>query len=181
MLQLGKYLLVFVALAGIVGLAACTSTPKPSTTAPTTNPTTTPVSTSTPTTTSTPQANPVPPEVSQYAKDWPLSNKDYANTRATTDSAINSGNVKTLGAAWVFNVPSGQSTFGSISTSPIIMGNNVYIQDLGNNTMALDLATGQQKWQTVYNFLEYRPQWRFSSLRQGVCQRRSLRRCGSGF
>ena len=92
-----------------------------------------------------------PPEITQYAKDWPLANKDYSNSRATTDSAINSSNVKTLGAAWVSNVPSGQSTFGSISTSPIIMGNNVYIQDLGNNTMALDLATGQQKWQTVYN------------------------------
>ncbi len=31
------------------------------------------------------------------------------------------------------------------------MGNTVYIQDLGNNLMAIDLATGQQKWQKVYN------------------------------
>ena len=92
-----------------------------------------------------------PKEVTQYSRDWPVSNKDYSNTRATTDSQINSSNVKTLGVSWVFNVPSGQSTFGSISTSPIIMGNNVYIQDLGNNMINLDLATGQQKWQTVYN------------------------------
>ncbi len=103
------------------------------------------------TTSSTSAVGTAPPEVTQYAKDWPLANKDYNNSRATMDSAINSSNVGTLGAAWVSNVPSGQSTFGSISTSPIIMGNNVYIQDLGNNTMVLDLVTGQQKWQTVYN------------------------------
>lgn len=115
LLYFAKQIAILLILATIITLAACTSAP---------------TSTS-------------PPEVTQYAKDWPLSNKDYSNTRATMDSAINSSNVSTLGAAWVFNVPSGQSTFGSISTSPIIMGNTVYIQDLGNNTMALDLATGQ--------------------------------------
>jgi alcohol dehydrogenase (cytochrome c) len=145
-----KYFLVFAAVAAIIGLTACTSNPQQTTTPPpATSPTIT--TTVTPTSTSTPQNNPIPPEVSQYAKDWPLSNKDYSNTRATVDSAINSSNVNTLGVAWIFNVPSGQSTFGSISTSPIIMGDDVYIQDLGNNTMALDLITGQQKWQTVYN------------------------------
>jgi outer membrane protein assembly factor BamB len=131
-------------------LAACTSTnPTTTTTIIKTLPPTTTVTP--PPSTTKPPAGGIPPEITQYAKDWPLSNKDYANTRATTDSAINSSNVKTLGAAWVFNVPSGQSTFGSISTSPIIMGNNVYIQDLGNNLINLDLATGKQKWQTVYN------------------------------
>ena len=98
-----------------------------------------------------------PPEVTQYATDWPLPNHDYANTRATTDSTINSTNVNTLGVAWVHNVPSGTSTFGSISTTPIIMGGTVYIQDIGNNIMALDLATGQQKWQTVYNLANLGP------------------------
>ncbi len=98
-----------------------------------------------------------PPEINQYAKDWPLPGKDYNNTRATTDSTLNSGNVSTLGVSWVFNVPSGQGTFGSISTTPIIMGNNVYIQDIGNNTFVLDLATGRQKWQTVYNIANEGP------------------------
>ena len=136
-------------------LAACSS---PATTTVTNTSTVTSTATTVTTTTMTPttttpvvQPGTAPPEIAQYAKDWPLSNKDYGNTRATMDSAINSSNVKTLGGAWVFNVPSGQSTFGSISTSPIIMGNNVYIQDLGNNMINLDLLTGQQKWQTVYN------------------------------
>jgi outer membrane protein assembly factor BamB len=98
-----------------------------------------------------PALSPVPPEVAQYAKDWPLPGRDYANTRSTLDSSINSTNIAQLGAAWVYNIPSGQSTFGSISTTPIIMGNTVYIQDIGNNVFALDLATGRQIWQTVYN------------------------------
>jgi len=119
--------------------------------------TTTNTGTTTGTTTTTAVSGTTPPEVAQYAKDWPLPGKDYNNSRATTDSSINSTNVNTLGPAWVFNVPSGQGSFGSISTTPIIQGNNVYIQDIGNNTMMLDLATGQQKWQTVYNIANEGP------------------------
>ena len=109
------------------------------------------------TTTATAVKGTPPPEVTQYAGDWPLPGKDYNNSRATTDSTINSNNVSTLGASWVFNVPSGQGTFGSISTTPLILGNNVYIQDIGNNTMVLDLTTGAQKWQKVYNIANEGP------------------------
>jgi PBP1b-binding outer membrane lipoprotein LpoB len=45
-----------------------------------------------------------PPEVIQYASDWPLPNKDYANTRSTTDSSINSGNVNNLGVVWAGSI-----------------------------------------------------------------------------
>ena len=145
----GKILLALIASIAIVGVTACAS--KTSTaTSTATNPTTT-------TTSPSGTAGSAPPEVTQYEKDWPLPGKDYNNTRATTDSAINSTNVATLGVSWVFNVPSGQGTFGSISTTPIIMGNNVYIQDIGNNTMALDLTTGAQKWQKVYNIANEGP------------------------
>ncbi len=102
-------------------------------------------------------AQQVPPEVSRYYGDWPLPHYDYANTRATEFSTINSSNVSTLGAAWVHNVPSGQSTYGSISTMPIIIGDTVYLQDLGDNFMALDVATGEQRWQTVYNLANLGP------------------------
>ncbi len=132
--------------------AATTTAASPS---PTAKPSSTPAASPTPS--STPAANAIPPEVTQYAKDWPLPGRDYSNTRSTKDSTINSSNVSQLGAAWVHNVPSGQSTFGSISTTPIIQGNTVYIQDIGNNVFALDLATGQQKWQTVYNLANAGP------------------------
>ncbi len=142
-------------------MASPTMTMSPTTTA---SPSTTaaPSATAAPSVTAAPSAASAgagtpPPEVTQFAKDWPLSNGDYANTRATTNSTINASNVKNLGAVWAHNVPSGQSTFGSISTTPIIMGNTVYIQDIGNNIFALDLATGQQKWQKIYNLANTGP------------------------
>jgi outer membrane protein assembly factor BamB len=98
-----------------------------------------------------------PPESTQNENDWPLPNHDYGNTRASKTSSINSTNINTLGAAWVHNVPSGQSTFGSMNTTPLIIGDTAYIQDIGNNVIALDLATGQQKWQTVYNLTNLGP------------------------
>jgi len=168
-----RILLVLSIILTITGLFACkaattTVTTKVTTTVPTTVTASIPTTvtstfppatvTVTPTTTTTtPVPGGVPPEVTQYSKDWPLPGKDYNNTRATTDSTINSTNVSTLGATWVFNVPSGQGTFGSISCTPIIMGNNVYIQDIGNNTLALDLATGALKWQAVYNIANEGP------------------------
>ncbi len=123
-----KYLFLFLSIITISALAACSS------------------STATPTST----VAAIPPEVTQYAADWPLPNRDYANTRATMDSDINSGNVNSLGVAWAMPVP-GQGIFGAASTTPIIMGNTVYFQDLGNNIFALDLATGAIKWQKLYN------------------------------
>lgn len=46
--------------------------------------------------------SPVPPEVEQFAAEWPMVNKDYGNTRATMDSEINTANVEQLGLAWAF-------------------------------------------------------------------------------
>ncbi len=122
-----RKILSLVAVPALLVLAACTSTTPAPTPAPAPAPTPAPAPVPTPAPAPTPA---IPPDVTQYATDWPLPGRDYANTRATMDSSIDSGNVGTLGAAWVFNVPSGQSTFGSISTTPIIMGGNVYIQDI---------------------------------------------------
>jgi outer membrane protein assembly factor BamB len=148
----GIFRLGAIALVAILALVGCTSTQ--TTTPPTTTPTTTILPTTTPPTTTPPTTTPsvsaIPPEVTQYAKDWPLPNKDYANTRATTDSNINSGNVNTLGQAWALPFI-GQGIYGSASTMPIIMGNLAYVQDLGNNIFAVDLATGAIKWQKLYN------------------------------
>jgi outer membrane protein assembly factor BamB len=146
-----------VMVAALLILAGCTNTTSTTTAASIPASGTTPAVTSTSVVTTTTSPGTVPPEIVQYARDWPLPGRDYANTRATTDSPINSSNVAQLGAAWIHNIPSGQSTFGSISTTPIIMGNTVYIQDIGNNVFALDLATGQQKWQTVYNLSNLGP------------------------
>jgi outer membrane protein assembly factor BamB len=160
-----KWLLALALISILLVPAACSSTTTPTSTqattvAPTVTTTTTvppptttttkPPATPTPTTTTTPSVSAIPPEVTQYAKDWPLPNKDYANTRATSDSNINSGNIKNLGVAWAVPLP-GQGIFGSASTTPIIMGNTAYFQDLGNNVFAADLATGAIKWKKLFN------------------------------
>ncbi len=171
---LGKALLAVSLVLILVVMSACTSaTTVPASTATVTATATTTITstatatatvTATPTQTVTtsptpiaPPASAIPPEVAQAAKDWPLPGRDYNNSRATKDSNISSSNINTLGVAWVHNVPSGQSTFGSISTTPIIASGTAYIQDIGNNVFALDLATGQQKWQTVYNLSNLGP------------------------
>lgn len=92
----------------------------------------------------------IPPEVIQYAVDWPLPNKDYANDRATKDATINSENVKDLGVAWAAPL-AGQGAYGAASSTPLIMGDTVYFQDLRDNILALDLATGAIKWEKMYH------------------------------
>src|SRR5690349_3407972 len=46
----------------------------------------------------------IPPEVEKFVAEWPMAHKNYQNTRATTDSQINAGNVKQLGVAWTFSL-----------------------------------------------------------------------------
>lgn len=92
----------------------------------------------------------VPPEVTQFSKDWPLANKDYGNTRATNDSTINSGNINSLGVAWAFKIP-GIGIYGGGTSNPLILGNTVYFQDLKGNVFALDLQTGKAKWSNLFN------------------------------
>jgi len=91
-----------------------------------------------------------PPEVIQYAADWPLPNKDYSNSRYTTSSTINSGNVNQLHLAWEYNI-SAVGAFGSLPTIPLILGNTVYFHDIDANAYALNLTTGAEKWKKIYN------------------------------
>ena len=119
---------------------AGTRTPGPPTTAP-------PVAAPTPTTVpavapnAAPTAAPKPTAAQATATpvtrtspstasvDWPQANFDYANTRAATNSSISAGNVGQLGVAWTFGVASG-GTYGTLSTSPVVVNGTVYLQDL---------------------------------------------------
>jgi outer membrane protein assembly factor BamB len=74
-----------------------------------------------------------------------MSGRDYANTRATFDSDINSGNVDQLGVAWMFEIP-GIGSYGGAASGVLIAGGVVYFQDLRSNVYALDLETGRVIW-----------------------------------
>jgi outer membrane protein assembly factor BamB len=91
-----------------------------------------------------------PPELTQFASQWPAHNLNLANTRATTASPINSTNAARLKPKWRFKLK-GEGAFGKFSSNPISLGNTIYLQDLSSNVYALDRATGALRWKHVFN------------------------------
>lgn len=98
----------------------------------------------------------VPPEVANNSKDWPLPNHDYGNTRAVMNSAINSGNINTLGVAWSMPIV-GITAYGGAASTPLILGNTIYFQDLKSNVYSLDRKTGKVNWAQMLNDTNYGP------------------------
>jgi outer membrane protein assembly factor BamB len=91
-----------------------------------------------------------PPEWAANAGAWPAHNYDLANTRDTTQSPINSQTVSTLKVKWRFHF-SGTSSFGAFASTPIVLDNTVYLQDLNSNVYALDRASGKVMWAHKFN------------------------------
>lgn len=92
-----------------------------------------------------------PPELNQYASDWPTANQNLSNTRAAVGSSINSSTVSKLGLAWSFPISVGTNQWGQATTNPLIAGNTVYFEDLESNVYALDFVTGKLLWKKVNN------------------------------
>ena len=92
----------------------------------------------------------MPPEVQLNQGDWPLANKDYQNTRATKNSTITSSNVASLLIAWSYPIQ-GIGPYGGAASTPLIVGNKVFFQDLEGNVVALDRSTGNVLWTKWYN------------------------------
>jgi glucose dehydrogenase len=89
----------------------------------------------------------IPPEVSTHASDWPLPNRDYDNTRASFDSRIDSSTIAGLHELWRFALaPATGQPFGSVTATPLIIGDTVYLQDMASNVFALDKQTGKPRW-----------------------------------
>jgi outer membrane protein assembly factor BamB len=91
-----------------------------------------------------------PPEWAANAGAWPSHNYDLANTRATTQTPINSQTVSRLKVKWTFPFKAA-SAFGVFSSTPIVLNGTVYLQDLNSNVYALDRSTGKLKWQHTFN------------------------------
>jgi len=91
-----------------------------------------------------------PPEWAVNAGAWPAHNYDLANTRATTQTPINSQTVSRLKVKWTFAFK-GASGFGAFASTPISLNGTVYLQDLNSNVFALDRTTGRVKWQHTFD------------------------------
>ena len=80
------------------------------------------------------------------ARDWPLSNYDYAHTRATFASTIDSTNVATLEEKWAFaHLAAG--LWGAATAAPVAIDQIVYYQDMRSSVFALNLHTGDVIWE----------------------------------
>jgi outer membrane protein assembly factor BamB len=86
-----------------------------------------------------------PPELTTYASQWPAFNLNLSNTRDTTASSLNSSNVAHLKAKWKFKL-SGAGAFGAFASTPISLGNTIFLQDLKSNVYALNRTTGKLEW-----------------------------------
>jgi glucose dehydrogenase/uncharacterized cupredoxin-like copper-binding protein len=90
-----------------------------------------------------------PPEWGANTDAWPAHNYDLANTRATTNTDINSTNVSKLKPQWRFKLPYvGQ--FGAYASNPIVLDGVVYIQDPDSNVYALNQQSGAVMWKHLY-------------------------------
>ena len=88
--------------------------------------------------------------------DWPHPNYDPAGSRATFGSSIDSGNVGSLQVAWRYELPGG-GAFGIAATTPIVVGNTVYLGDLQTNVHAIDLESGNRRWMHRVEMWTYGP------------------------
>jgi glucose dehydrogenase len=77
-------------------------------------------------------------------------NYDLSNTRATTQTPINSQTVSKLKLKWRFAFK-GSSGFGAFASTPIVLNGTVYLQDLNSNVYALDRSTGKLEWKHAFN------------------------------
>jgi alcohol dehydrogenase (cytochrome c) len=91
-----------------------------------------------------------PPEWAARGGDWPAHNHDLSNTRATMGSAIDSRSVAKLKLKWRFAF-TGTSSFGAFASTPIVLADTVYLQDLNSNVYALDRATGRVRWKHLFD------------------------------
>jgi outer membrane protein assembly factor BamB len=89
-------------------------------------------------------ANGTPPDVLASASSWPLPNKDYNNSRYSSESLVTARQVENLSVIWTCPV-------SGIASNPIILDNRVFFQDLDSNVVALELSTGKVVWKKIYN------------------------------
>src|SRR5579862_6245798 len=76
------------------------------------------------------------------SKDFLLTNGNYAQTRFYPAKQINRDNVKHLHVAWIFQTDVKES----LETSPIVVGDVMYVTTSFSHVYALNAKTGEQIW-----------------------------------
>src|SRR6185295_12205659 len=80
---------------------------------------------------------------------WEWPGGDPKNSRAV-GGPINASNVSTLGVAWTVPITA-SGAFGGYSSTPVVVDDVVYTQDLESNVQAIDFKTGKVRWTHKFN------------------------------
>jgi glucose dehydrogenase len=83
------------------------------------------------------------------ARHWTLPGADLQNTRDVAGQ-INSSNVSRLAVAWTVPITA-PALPGGYATTPVVVHDVVYLEDLDSNVMAIQLSTGKVLWTHDYN------------------------------
>lgn len=85
------------------------------------------------------------------ARAWAVPNLDLGATRAVAGSGIDRTTVGRLRRAWRFTVPEYPTYSGVFASTPLIVGDRVFIETLRSNVYALDAGTGKVLWQRRFD------------------------------
>ena len=83
------------------------------------------------------------------AQDWPTYGHDYGDSRHSPLAQITPANVAGLKTAWTFHMrPPDRASrgFASSESTPIVVGGVMYISTPYSRVLALDAATGMERW-----------------------------------
>ena len=86
-----------------------------------------------------PAAKPLPPG------DWPMYRRDTSGTGHSPLAQINAANVSRLTRAWTYRLQTEGAQNVNSQATPIVVGGVMYIP-AGDRVVALDAATGTEKW-----------------------------------
>ncbi len=82
------------------------------------------------------------------AADWAQPNANPQGTRAVEATAISSRSVGSLRVRWRFPLSRG-SPFGSFASTPLVVGETVYAQDLSSTVYAINARSGSVRWSVL--------------------------------
>ncbi len=81
--------------------------------------------------------------IADALRTWTVSHGDAGARRYSALSQINKSNVKQLAEAWTFHSGDGSA---NIQCNPIVVGDVIYFPTVGRALVALDAATGAERW-----------------------------------
>jgi len=89
-----------------------------------------------------PAAKPVPPG------DWPMYRRDTAGTGHSPLTQITTANVTRIARSWTYRLQTDGAPNVNSQATPIVIGGTMYVP-AGDRVVALDAATGAEKWRHV--------------------------------